>query len=157
MKSVCNEYFSLLKDFSTDEEMRKFPVIRILGRPFGALIGPMQNAQAVNTIPFCVFNCVVVTPEFCITQSIEPGMLTPKDCIPEHFKDCQQTHYSDCILLSEPTSAAKQLYFILEMLEPFWLQITKKTVNYWLLRTKFSAFLDTIQQHVHDPDIPSNR
>ena len=103
------------------------------------------------------FLCVVVTPEFCITQSIEPGMLTPKDCIPEHFKDCQQTHYSDCILLSEPTSAAKQLYFILEMLEPFWLQITKKTVNYWLLRTKFSAFLEKIQQHVHDPDIPSNR
>ena len=91
------------------------------------------------------FLCIVVTPQFCITPSLE--CFPPKKCtggIPERFQEILRAYYSDSIPLSEPAAAARPLYDILEMLEPLWPQIAHKAED-WSL--KFSALLDKLQQH----------
>ena len=72
-------------------------------------------------------------PVPCVDASVlhhsVPGMLPPKECIPERFQGFLRAYYSDPIPVLEP--AARPLHDILEMLEPLWPQSANKTVEDW--------------------------
>ena len=78
----------MVKEFSANEEIKKFRFVRIVRRPFGApMDGPHTKYCLCKT-----FLYIVVTPEFYITQCLE--CLSFQEHIPERFQDCLQTHNS---------------------------------------------------------------
>ena len=132
------DFSSWLKSRTSNEEMKIFRVVRVVSRPFGLpMDGPRAKCSLCDTVL-----CIVVTPQFCITQCLE--CFPPKECIPQRFQEILRAYYSDRIPLSEPAAAARPLYDVLEMLEPLWPQIAHKAAD-WSL--KFSALLDKLVQH----------
>ena len=118
--------------------MKMFRVIRVVSRPFCIpMDGPHAKCNLCDT-----FLCIVATPQFCITQYLECS--PPMEFIRERFQEILLAYYSDSIPLSGSAAASRPLYYILEILEPLWLQVANKTEDW---PVKFSALLYKLQQH----------